>query len=78
MVKVVTCSADDNGEAYPSSEEYLSRCNDFLFDHHYILEYQPDDELAHVCRIAFALSGEKDLNDGAVPSPGSYHIRWRR
>ena len=77
MVKVVACSADDN-EACPSSEEYFPPCNDFIFSYRYILGYQPDDELAHVCRVAFVHSGENNLIDGAVPSPGSYHIRWRR
>jgi hypothetical protein len=43
-----------------------------------LLEYYPDDELAHVCRIAFARSGEEDANNNTTSSPGSYRIHWRR
>jgi len=40
-------------------------------------DYDPGDELAHVCRITLA-SAEKDEDERPIRSTGNYHIKWHR
>ncbi|KAG6813748.1 hypothetical protein H0H92_007700 [Tricholoma furcatifolium] len=40
-------------------------------------EYHPGDELSQACRFALSAS-EDDDSHVPIPSPGTYHITWRR